>query len=714
MPFEEYWSKVKDYIVQHYKTDSYGVEAIPRFEIRIWNLDHKNNKNIKGNPTFQRKRFSTLISPYSKTLLTPAFNNLYLGYNLCYTFSPFNVNLRQFNLQLRHFNNKTRHTIKPLTRKSIVKCKVTDIKVIPKKPNIRQTNLFATMDIETITLNEFDNLQVPVIITTTTNNHSFIFKIDNVKLKEAIINKDLILINSLVDSLWKEYLDFVIKYNNKFETIFAHNLGSFDGYFLYKGLLRNLNIKNVSSIIDDKNKFICISYKTDDFTIKWKDSYRIFPVSLSKLGDVFNVKGKLFKHNPLFNDISIFDNKELLKDFIAYALHDSKSLYQILLKAQEIYYKNYNADIAIAFSTSTLSLDIFRLRFLDVEIPKMNRNEDTFVRKSYFGGATDIYKLQGKDLYYYDVNSLYPYVMLNDMPLELIKIHENMDFKDIENFFGFIDCLVESPPIIKVPILPFKYKAKTIFPVGSWRSTYFSEELKEAIKLGYKITPIKGYEYSKYKLFNKYIEDFYEIKKNSEGPQRIIAKMHLNQLYGYFGRKLELIETVNIHKDELIDYILTRIVKTIIEVDDNTLTLLLCSNLHEDLILFLNKAITLNVQNKLNHQFKSNVGIASAVTAYARIQMMPYKLNYDIYYSDTDSIFSKDKLNDNLIGKEIGLMKDELNGILIKEAIFLGIKQYGYWYLDKNGNRIEQSVFSGVTRNSVSFNEIESLLMVLK
>lgn len=62
--------------------------------------------------------------------------------------------------------------------------------------------------------------------------------------------------------------------------------------------------------------------------------------------------------------------------------------------------------------------------------------------------------------------------------------------------------------------------------------------------------------------------------------------------------------------------------------------------------------------------------------------MMPYKLNYDIYYSDTDSIFSKDKLSDNLIGKEIGLMKDELNGILIKEAIFLGIKQYGYWYLD--------------------------------
>ena len=50
--------------------------------------------------------------------------------------------------------------------------------------------------------------------------------------------------------------------------------------------------------------------------------------------------------------------------------------------------------------------------------------------------------------------------MLNDMPLELIKIHENMDFKDIENFFGFIDCLVESPPVINVPILPFRDRVR--------------------------------------------------------------------------------------------------------------------------------------------------------------------------------------------------------------------------------------------------------------
>ena len=38
------------------------------------------------------------------------------------------------------------------------------------------------------------------------------------------------------------------------------------------------------------------------------------------------------------------------------------------------------------FSTSTLSLKIFRQKFLNTDIPTMSRNEDTFVRESYYGG----------------------------------------------------------------------------------------------------------------------------------------------------------------------------------------------------------------------------------------------------------------------------------------------------------------------------------------
>ena len=54
-------------------------------------------------------------------------------------------------------------------------------------------------------------------------------------------------------------------------------------------------------------------------------------------------------------------------------------------------------------------------------------------------------------------------------------------------------------------------------------------------------------------------------------------------------------------------------------------------------------------------------------------------------------------------------MKDELEGDIIKEGYFLGIKRYGFYYKDKSGNKIEKSVFAGIKRNSLTFNEIKSI-----
>lgn len=57
--------------------------------------------------------------------------------------------------------------------------------------------------------------------------------------------------------------------------------------------------------------------------------------------------------------------------------------------------------------------------------------------------------------------------------------------------------------------------------------------------------------------------------------------------------------------------------------------------------------------------------VASAVTSYARILMTPYKLNTDIAYTDTESIITTKPLPSHLIGKELGQMKDELEGGII-------------------------------------------------
>jgi hypothetical protein len=173
------------------------------------------------------------------------------------------------------------------------------------------------------------------------------------------------------------------------------------------------------------------------------------------------------------------------------------------------------------------------------------------------------------------------------------------------------------------------------------------------------------------------------------------------------GRRQELIRTVNVRKDELYKYAITSIIHSIISITDDTYVLLISDNLNTTIINQLNI--------KLNSDFKSfqspvlsNVAIASAVTAYARIHMIPFKLNTDCYYTDTDSIFTKTKLNPEQIGNDLGLMKDELDGKLVKEAYFLGIKQYGYSYIE-NGESVNKSVFAGVTRNSLTLDQIKQL-----
>ena len=135
------------------------------------------------------------------------------------------------------------------------------------------------------------------------------------------------------------------------------------------------------------------------------------------------------------------------------------------------------------------------------------------------GVRTDYYKVYGENLYYYDVNSLYPFAMLNDMPLDIIKRYTQEETKHIKlaEFFGFLKVRVNSTPNSKLinPMLPVKYNDKTIFPYGSWTGTYFSEELKAMIPLGYQFEILEAIEFSRVKLFNEFIDYFYIIKKTA-------------------------------------------------------------------------------------------------------------------------------------------------------------------------------------------------------
>lgn len=102
------------------------------------------------------------------------------------------------------------------------------------------------------------------------------------------------------------------------------------------------------------------------------------------------MEGKLSKYNKEFNTLEGIRSN--FKQFKAYAIQDSKALLKVLRKAQAIYFKEYEVDIAKAYSTANLSLTIFRKKFLKIKIPVLSQLYDSMVRESYYGGATDYYK----------------------------------------------------------------------------------------------------------------------------------------------------------------------------------------------------------------------------------------------------------------------------------------------------------------------------------
>ena len=63
----------------------------------------------------------------------------------------------------------------------------------------------------------------------------------------------------------------------------------------------------------------------------------------------------------------------------------------------------------------------------------------------------------------------------------------------------------------------------------------------------------------------------YKVKMNSVGAERWISKLLQNSLYGLFGRKQEIIESVTINKSDIHKYILTNIIKTVIDIDENSI-----------------------------------------------------------------------------------------------------------------------------------------------
>jgi len=211
-------------------------------------------------------------------------------------------------------------------------------------------------------------------------------------------------------------------------------------------------------------------------------------------------------------------------------------------KANSIFFVNYGVDITKGLTISSLALDLFHNKYYKNNIPLIaNTLLYKDIKEAYYGGITEVYKPYGENLFYYDVNSLYPYVALNPLPgLECSRCVYMDSYVDINKLFGFFYCEI-SVKNIYLGLLPVITNKGNIYPEGKWEGWYFSEELKFAAKNGYDVKVLKGYNFNKeLDVFKDYVNDIYGLKANPiNNSQKSIAKSLLNNLLGRFGISLD-------------------------------------------------------------------------------------------------------------------------------------------------------------------------------
>jgi hypothetical protein len=315
---------------------------------------------------------------------------------------------------------------------------------------------------------------------------------------------------------------------------------------------------------------------------------------------------------------------------------------------------------------------------IDSKIHILSKEIDSFIRSSYFGGHVDAYiphfenslaQWEGQILNHYDVVSLYPSVMEKfDMPYAIKNYFKGdlrkNDLNLYNNSLGFYKVNIMSPTDLINPIIPFRTdKATVIYPTGYWGGVYFSEELKNAEKYGYKFKLLAGYIFEYEYLFKGYIESMNKLKEDStkNSIDYLIAKLLMNSLYGRFGMN------PNTFKHKFLDEKALSDLANSIGVE----------NIHP--IIDLNNTSLVSFTDSFSTSSKSNIAIALAITAYGRITMSQflnnYKLTGDVYYTDTDSIFIEKELPNHLVNpKQIGFMKLENT---LKSFVALGPKAYG-------------------------------------
>lgn len=434
------------------------------------------------------------------------------------------------------------------------------------------------------------------------------------------------------------------------------------------------------------NKFATVSCKKYTF----HDSFKILPMGLKKLSEDFEVThGKLDlweevqtrypgEYKDLVDFLDRCDKDDPL--YLEYLGYDVISLYEVVMKLIEISGLEVS-EFVKKISTASLSRHLFKNGYKGEEFKNpLNTKTDyeilcqynwvnaldieEFLRAGYCGGRTEVFKpLLNTKANYYDINSMYPFVMEeHDFPVGKPEFYNtpNLAKEIFETWqrnkigMGYIHAHVFIPQQ-HIPPLPVKM-GKLVFPCGEVHGTWTFHELQYAIEeCGVEI--LETFEVcffsNTYPVFRNFIHTFYEMKEqatiDNNESLRTFSKLIQNVGYGYTGMSRD--------KTQILD------IKELPKHPDAVFV-------NEDLGYIESPA-----------DIKSDyiqVQVAGYVTSFARLELLK-ALRYadekgEVYYCDTDSLVTDvelpaDMVHDTRLGAW-SLEKEPIKGLFLRPKVY--------------------------------------------
>lgn len=368
-------------------------------------------------------------------------------------------------------------------------------------------------------------------------------------------------------------------YNKK--RIYFHNL-KFDGTFIVDWLMRRgfkyvedkkqLVQNSFSSLISVSGIWYAIYIRFNNNSITILDSLKKLPMSVKTVANAYKLQIK--KGEIDYNKFREIGYKPT-KDEIEYVFKDVSIIAQAL-KTQFDQGLKKMTNGADALNFYKLNTPNFKDWF-----PQLSLEEDAYIRKSYKGGyvfLNQIYKNKIiNNVFVYDVNSMYPYVMKNKPMPYGNPVYFNGEYTFDKDYDIYI---------IKVSVM-FKLKEgyiPTIQLKGNWlfSQTEYIRETDDLVELNltsidfelfkkhYNILEIHylgGYKFRSYAgFFNEYIDYWMGIKENSVGGIRTLAKLMLNSLYGKFAKNPDVTQKTLTFDEE---YDIIKLVKGKQKIEDS-------------------------------------------------------------------------------------------------------------------------------------------------